>query len=295
MGLTSAQDRIRDILAGAQGRFGVSARDLTTGEELGINSTEVFPLASVFKIPVLVELFRQADAGRVDLDRRLEFAADDRAPGSGVLRELVPGFALTIRDYALLMIILSDNSATDKVLRAIGAANVTPCMRELGLRSTWVSRSCAQILGSLAGIGSERPTPDEVTEILARLGDGRYNPNTWAYAETDENNASTPAEMVDLLELIYRGRAASPAACRAMLSIMRKQQLKGRIPLLLPPGVVTEHKTGTLPGVVNDAGLIYVTKDHVCALAVFSKGGADRARGPEVIGQVALAVYEAVR
>lgn len=294
MGLTAAEDRIRDILAGAQGRFGVAARDLTTGEELGINAAEVFPLASVFKIPVLVELFRQVDAGRVDLDQRLEFAAEDRAPGSGVLRELVSGFALTVRDYALLMIILSDNSATDKVLRVVGAGNVTPCLRELGLRSTWVSRSCAQILGSLAGINSERPTPDEVTEILTRLREGRYNPYTWAYAETDENNAGTPAEMVDLLEQIHKGRAASPASCRAMLDILRKQQLKGRIPLLLPQGVVTEHKTGTLPGVVNDAGLIYVTKDRVCALAVFSKGGADRVRGPEVIGRVALAVYEAL-
>lgn len=294
MSLSHARPRIERLLSEAQGRFGVAAKDLTTGSTILINADELFPLASVFKIPVLVELYRQVDRGLLQLDRRFEFTRDDRMPGSGVLRTLQPGFALTLRDYAMLMIIVSDNSATDKVMAAIGRHTITPTLRELGLDRTSVSRTCGQILATLAGYEVEVPTQEQVEAILTALREGRRVSSGWAHDETDRNNVGTPAEMIQLLELIHNGEAASQDACGEMLGILRSQQLKQRLPLWLPADVVSAHKTGTLPGVVNDAGLIYIQPDQVCAVAVFSKSGADRNHGSQTIAQIGLAIYEAL-
>jgi len=295
LALRDAAPKIGAIRAEADGQWGVAALDLGTGEFIGFDADGIYPLASVFKVPVLVELFRQADQGILDLDERIEFRPEHRMPGSGALRELTPGFALTLRDYAMLMIILSDNSATDMVMAATGRRGITPAMRELGLERTWVSRTCGQILASLAGYEVEVPTPQQVSEINAALRAGRRGKATWCYDEGDTNNAGTPAELVRLFELIYRGQAASPEGCEAMLDILRRQQLKQRLPLYLPPNVVTAHKTGTLPGVVNDAGLMYVGEERVCAVAVLSKSGADRVAGSEAVARIGLAICEAMQ
>ncbi len=294
MSLTKAAPQVQALVTSAQGRFGVAAKDLTTGETLQLNAEELYPLASTFKIPVLVELYRQADRGEVDVNERFEFTLADRMPGSGVLQTLAPGFALTLRDYAMLMIIVSDNSATDKVMHAIGRNSITPAMRDLGLDRTYVSRTCGQILATLAGYEVELPTPQQVQEILAVLRGGQQARTSWAYEESERNNVGTPTDMVRLLELVHNGEAASAEGCGHILEILRSQQLKQRLPLRLPPGVVTAHKTGTLPGVVNDAGLMYLDSGQACAIAVFSKDGADRNAGSETIAQIALAIYQAL-
>ena len=294
LSLKSALPQIETIVAEAAGRFGVAARDLATGETIEINGQEHYPLASVFKIVTLVELFRQADSGRLELDQRVAFDIADRMPGSGVLVGLTPGFSLTLRDYATLMIIVSDNSATDKVMAAVGRHSLNQTLRQLGLAGISVSRTCGQILASLAGMEVETPTPDEVAEVIKRLQAGESSEATWAFAETEENNVATPVAMVELLAMIHGGRVASAAACAGMIDILRRQQFKQRLPLYLPPKVTTAHKTGTLPGVVNDAGLIYLPNDKVCAVAVLSKQGADRALGSAAIGRIGLAIYEAL-
>ena len=110
---------LEDILDGRDGTFAVMARDLKTGEEVSVNPDVLVPTASVFKVPVLVEVFRKAHLGLLNLHDRHELTEEDKCPGSGVLKELLPGVQLTYEDLAVLMIIISDNTATDLCLDAV--------------------------------------------------------------------------------------------------------------------------------------------------------------------------------
>ena len=113
---------------------GMAAKHLVTGQELAHRADDIYFTASTFKVPILVELYRQVDMGIVDPSARLELTDADRSPGSGVLKELASGLRLTVRDLATLMIIISDNTATDMLYRLVGPDRLDKTMRELGLR-----------------------------------------------------------------------------------------------------------------------------------------------------------------
>ncbi len=119
--------RVREIV-------GVAARDLASGATIDIRADEPFPLASCFKIPVMVEVMRQVDRGLVRLDERLTLREEDKSPGS-LLLHCHAGLQPTVRDLLFLMITLSDNTATDMLWRRVGLESVNATMRELGLAS----------------------------------------------------------------------------------------------------------------------------------------------------------------
>ena len=104
---------IESAIANVQAKVGVAARHLETDEEVLHQAADLFFTASTFKVPLLVELYRQVDSGTVGMNSRIELTDRLRAPGSGVLKELANGLSLTVHDLAVLMIIISDNTATD--------------------------------------------------------------------------------------------------------------------------------------------------------------------------------------
>lgn len=201
----------------------------------------------MFKIAVLVEVFRQGEAGRLDLNGRVPVTNEAVRRGTGVLQYLDPAVALSIRDLAVLMIVLSDNTATELLLQKVGVERVNATLRELGLTQTWVTR----------------PLPECV---------------------------STPHEMARLLELIYRDRAAGPAACAAMADILKRQQHNDRIPLLLP-ALPVAHKTGELPGIRNDAGIVYSSRGPYLFVC-FTSGVADEALASWKIARLSRAAFD---
>jgi beta-lactamase class A len=95
------------------GKLGISVKNLGSGEVASLNGGELFPTASVFKVPVIVELYRQVDAGTISLDEKVALVERDKVPGSGILRELGEGLEFSMQDLIELMMILSDNTATD--------------------------------------------------------------------------------------------------------------------------------------------------------------------------------------
>ncbi len=103
-----------------EGTIGIAVKNLGTGEEAIVNGDIIFPLASVFKIPVIATLYRQVDAGNISLDANIEMTDYSRVPGSGVLKELSSGLEMTVRDYRTLMMMISDNTATDMVVDLLG-------------------------------------------------------------------------------------------------------------------------------------------------------------------------------
>jgi beta-lactamase class A len=109
-------DRLERLRQRFSGRIGIAARNLATGEEFLIDHERAFPTASSIKVPILYELFRQAESGAFSLDDRVELTQGDIVEGSGVLRDLRPGLQPTVHDIAMLMIIVSDNTATNMAI-----------------------------------------------------------------------------------------------------------------------------------------------------------------------------------
>jgi beta-lactamase class A len=121
IGTRAQAERALDaIVDQAGGEVALAAMNLTTGEEVGRNAERSMPTASVFKLPLLVEVFRQAEEGTLDLDERVTLDAEDFVMGSGILRDFGPGLQPTLRDLAMMMVIVSDNSATNLLLDRVG-------------------------------------------------------------------------------------------------------------------------------------------------------------------------------
>jgi beta-lactamase class A len=230
-----------------QGIIGLSIIDLVNGERLSIRGDQAFPSASVIKLPVLVELFHQIERGPLELSDPILMIASDQKPGSGVLQFLSTPHQLTLRDAATLMIILSDNTATNLVLDKIGIPPVNARMDSLGLKSTRLHSKVFLRSFSVDTAGSRKwglgvTTPEDIAEILARL---------------------------------YRGQIVSDTVSKTMIGILKNNFDYAEIPRLLPADVSVAHKTGALNASRHDCGIVYSPqRDYV--LCILSRENADQ-------------------
>ena len=241
------------ILAQAGGDLALAAMNLTTGEELARNDERPMPTASVFKLPLLVEVFRQSEAGTLDLDERVTLRAEDVVMGSGILRDFSPGLQPTLRDLATMMVIVSDNSATNLLLDRVGGPQqVNATMRELGLASIVVHRRI--VFGEITTNGS-----------LAE---------------------AAPRDLMRLMVMLAREELVSPEASRAMLAILRRQRHLEQAPRFvafrpyagdfgLPQPIAIGNKTGFMNSLRADTGLITIDPDVRIAYSVVNDTGTD--------------------
>lgn len=282
----SLHHTLQNILEHGPATGGVAVRHLERGESVGFDADQPYPAASVFKIPVLVEAFRRMAAGEFALADRWELTEDDKSTGSGVLVRLMPGLQPAVRDLLTLMIIISDNTATDMLVRRLGPERITATMRDLGLKDTVVVHTCRDLLRGMLGDAPPRFSPVETARYLQQHP---ISPESPAYSCAHDNNITTPNEMASLVARIHTGEGLDAlgidaGARQTMRSILLQQQLNERIPRFLPPGVAVAHKTGSLSGpwaVRNDAGLLDLGERGTVALAVFTRtrvvSGADPA------------------
>jgi beta-lactamase class A len=213
-------DTLRSTLADFKGVMGVAARNLDTGEELAVNADLRFPTASTIKTAVMVEAYHQAAEGKLPLDSVIALRQADKVGGSGVLNGLHDGLSLTVADLVHLMIVVSDNTATNLLVTRLGVTRIDDRMASYGLPNTKIFR----------------PT----------FRDGRAD----VFPELEREfglGMTTPREMARLMALIAEGRAAGPEASAAMLATLRRQQDRAMIPRLLPPeaGLQVGNKTGS--------------------------------------------------
>jgi beta-lactamase class A len=249
------QQHIGQRLTAIDGVAGVWIKDLVSGDEIGVNEDRVFPTASSIKIGILVELYRQVEQGRLHLDDRHRVQGSDRAGGSGVLQHL-GAVELSLKDLATLMIVLSDNTATNILIDKVGMGAVNATLDRLGLSATRLRRKMIR--------------PDDQAA-------GR-------------ENVSTPAELGRLVELIYREKIVAPAACREMLQILAHPK-SGQIRARLPQDVRVAHKTGGLGGVVNDVGVVFLEGRPFIVSAMSTLVGAGEDAG-RTISDVARLAYD---
>lgn len=238
---------------------GLAILDFRTGRTLSLGGHEVFPTASTIKIHILAQLLRKAEAGELDLSRRLPIERAMCVPGSGVLSYLEDQEDPTIRNLATLMIIVSDNTATNL------------CIDLATMNGT------NELLGTL---GFEK------TRLRRKMQDHR------AVASGNENTAS-PDEIVRFLEILYRAERLSPYVCGETLKILKKPK-RGFLVHGLPVDVEMANKPGAMDRVRCDAGIIYL-KRRPYAICVMTKYGLDHPTVQEAfIGRVARITHEHV-
>jgi beta-lactamase class A len=171
---------VSDVVAAIQneidafdGTVGVAAKNLGTGEEIGVNADEETGTASTVKVPILIEVFRQVEAGDVDLETKIADGPETRTPGSGILRDLSVGNPLSVRDVAILMIIVSDNTATNMLIDLVGMDRINATMQECGFTRTQLRNRIdfPKIGDDVKGLAVT--TPRELAAIMEALATGR--------------------------------------------------------------------------------------------------------------------------
>lgn len=287
----AAKAEITRMVADFRGTIGVAAHKLGAGDEIMLNADAIFPTASTFKVVLLYTLYRLADAGRIDLAQRVTLEDRHRVPGSGVLQDLDSGAALTIKDIATLMIVLSDNAATDIIYDLIGREAIDESIRLTGMEQTHLPLNCWDIL---AGIRDLDPNDPSLTyaELKRRLGAEEGSWECAGLRETPENDITTPRDMLALMEAIERGDGLTKASRDAVLDILLRQKYGERIPAMLPFGTRVAHKTGSVKGVRNDVGLVY-RGDTTYSVALFSKRAEDEYAATLLLAKISRVIYDA--
>jgi beta-lactamase class A len=257
-------------------------------------------MASSYKVPIAVQLLTRVDQGEIKLDEMIEIKPSDLHPGSGTLTSLFnkPGVALSVRNLLELMLLISDNSATDVVLRLAGGPEaVTSRMRAIGIEGINVDRPTARLIADWAGM--ELPPEDKWSPELFDSLRTTLKPEARAAAgrkfDADPRDTSTPNAMADLLVRIHRKDLLKPASAELLVDIMRRcrtgdTRLKG----ILPEGTEVAHKTGTIGGTTNDVGIIKLPDGagHV-AIAVFVKASEREVPQRErAIAEIARAAHD---
>lgn len=297
MQLTNVEEQIRTLISNITGRdveVGVHAIHFGSGREISVNADNRFPTASTVKVPILFALYRKAETGEIDLGQRVPIIERHRTAGSGVLQDLDLGLEPTLHDLATLMITVSDNQATDMLYQTLGGAYIQRVATEIGMGETRVPRTIRALLYDMVGMDESDPghTYAMNRELLRA---GQRNSGGWSLGVGDENDVSSPRDMVTLLTRIHQGEDPSRPACDAMLDILKRQKFNTVLPLLLPPEIEIAHKTGSLHGVRNDVGIVYAPQESggPYAVAVMSRNMEDVIAGARTLADISRAVWDA--
>ena len=228
---------IAQRLAGFQGQVFLYAKNLDTGAEFGLHADERVRTASTIKLPLLCALFDLVAQGQLRWDEKLTLKEEDKVSGSGILQELSAGLVLNLRDLSRLMMVVSDNTATNLVLGRVSSDSVNAYLEKIGMR---VTRSLRQIRG-------------DANQLKPAAGYSKAG-------QMEENKrfgigVSTPHEMVWLLEQLTLGKIVSAEASKEILAIMKREQFKDGIGRRLGDDVAS--KGGALDALRSDVGIVY--------------------------------------
>ncbi len=266
-----ATEKIHDILQAAAtkttGRLGAFFQNLATGEIASVRADEVFPTASVYKVFTLAELLLQAKQGRFSLDDRYPLDTAFKSEGSGVLAMLDDGLAPTLRDYAHLMMTISDNTAADFLFGLVGRdAIAKDVLKPLGLTHTKCDLTCRDLIAVCYNLEPGLPYGAFEARYNAMGRPSLRNAPAYVGALA-KNDETSPADVSRLLERFYRGTWVDADVSRQALDIMKRCQTNSRIPKYLPAGCSAAHKTGSMLRVANDAGIVYTPRgDFILSL-----------------------------
>lgn len=220
----SLNHEVRTLARRVPAAIALDVLDLHTGYDAGFNAKKSMPAASTIKLPVMVEVFAQLQAGRFDLRRRVTLEAADKDYGSGELCDAPIGATYSVSVLVEKMIDISDNTATNMLIRLVGRRSINRRMEELGLARTHLA--------------------------------GDVRTGAWSIRQTLR---TSPADLVRLLSLMARGELVDQWSSNEMIAILEADQVNTLLPEPLPGNVAIAHKTGSLDDTLNDAGIVFAS------------------------------------
>jgi beta-lactamase class A len=267
--IETAKALIENKLKSVEGEFAVAFKDLQTGQTLFINEKESFHAASTMKTPVMIEVFKQAKAGKFKLTDSIlvknEFKsivdgslynmdiADDS--GDGMYKQI--GKKMTIYDLTYQMIIVSSNLATNILIDLVDAKNANATMRKLGAKDIQVLR----------GVEDQKAFDKGL------------------------NNSTTAFDLMLIFEKIAKNKVIDKQSCEAMTKILFDQKFNEIIPANLPKDVRVAHKTGSITGVQHDSGIVFLPDGRKYVLVLLSKKLKNADEGVKVLAEVSELIY----
>ena len=247
---------IQDVDRNLDGVMGVAIVDLTDGHRYLLHANDIFPQASSIKICVLAELYRQAQQGKLKLTDLYTVNSSDLVPDSDIMGGLTPGVTrVTLRDLATMMVAVSDNSATNVLIDRVGMDNVNTLLSSQGLPQSRLRRKMMDVKAAAEG----------------------------------RENVSTPSEMMKLLQSLYQGQILNKEMTNDFFKVLSTHK-DSWIPRNLPEGLKIADKPGSLEGVRNDSGVVFVDKRPyvICVMTTYLRNERD---GEEAISNVSLAAW----
>lgn len=224
---------INDRLDALSGKIGVYYKNLATNETFDYHAEESFLAASVIKLPLLAAVLHEVHEGRMRLDDTIRVRPEDKVPSCGALNYMHSGLEVTILDLCHLMIVISDNTATNILIKRLGYEKIRTIFMAFGLKQTKINR-------------------------LLFDGDAKRK---------GIENYFTPKEIGVLLENIHREEVIHPEISRMIIRILKQQQMNHKIPHLLPSTIEVAHKTGESTGITHDVGIIYSKRPFILCFA----------------------------
>ena len=262
----AARARVEALVKASGADVAVAFRTLDGREEWLLRADESFHAASTMKIPVMIELFKEAAAGRLSLDQPVTVVNEFKSLADGSPYSLgadtdseaalykAVGQTRTYRELCHLMIAVSSNLATNNLIDRLGVAKIQATTDALGAGGMLVRRGVEDDAAFRAGL----------------------------------NNTTTASALLVLLDAIATGKAVSPEASRQMVDLLERQHFNDGIPAGLPPGTVVAHKTGSITRIQHDAAIVYAPRPYV--LVVLVRGIDDEKRGNALIADIARVV-----
>ncbi len=235
--------------------IGLDVLDLNTGYHAGYNAAKSMPAASTIKVPVMVEVFADLEAGVFDLNRRLTLEPSDRDDGSGDLAYGPVGATFAVSELLAKMIDVSDNTATNMLIRLVGRRNINRRMTDLGLEHTHLT--------------------------------GDVRTDAWSIRQALR---TSPADLVHLLTMMARGELVDEWSSNEMIALLKADRINTLLPEPLPDDVAVAHKTGSLFDTLNDAGIVYAS-DAPYVIAVMTTALPSQDLGREFIHRISRMAY----
>ncbi|MDX1753591.1 MAG: serine hydrolase [Salinimicrobium sediminis] len=248
------EQRLQEIFNTSPAITGLVAVDLTSGEKISWNSGVQFPQASAIKIPILMDVFKKAHEGKFSLSDPLPLTSENTVGGTGILKHLEDPAALSIKNLGILMIALSDNSATNALIDLVGMSEVNSTLKSLGMTNTLLQRKMMNSEASARG----------------------------------EENLATPAEAAKILRLLYNGDFVSPEVSQEIIDILKMTDKEdSRLAAGIPENVPIAFKPGFISGVSTEWTIVLLEqRPYAVALMESNKLPGEAERVMEEVSEI---------
>lgn len=288
-------DALNEVAASFNGRMGFYIEDLNSGLRHQHNEGQRFPTASVCKISVMIELFRQAEEGRLALGQRHRLQDNVSTYGSGTLSIVRDGPELTLLDYCRMMIAVSDNIATDTLINILGTDSINATLDAMGFPNTRTSVTIGRYHYRMAGLPDNVPCCTDGDALYKEAMDAAGGPDfsSISFQDSLENNVATPADMGKILAQLHRGTIVNAAASASMIELLKTCQDRRMLANPLQRELQIAHKSGSSGRIKGDVGIVFLPTGPLI-ISAFALAAASDVNGGEAIAELSRLAVKAL-